>query len=157
MNVFLRLLIFLALFGGILFIAAGRIDLPFCWVFLGIYAVGMAIGFTLMPQDLLQERIKPGPGGTDRALRFTAMPFLVAHLIVAGLDAGRFGWTGPLHPAVQVVGLAVLASGLALSIWAISVNRFFSPVVRIQTERGHHLVTDGPMPGSATPATPPPS
>jgi protein-S-isoprenylcysteine O-methyltransferase Ste14 len=25
-----------------------------------------------------------------------------------------------------------------------SVNRFFSSVPRIQTERGHHLVTDGP-------------
>jgi protein-S-isoprenylcysteine O-methyltransferase Ste14 len=28
--------------------------------------------------------------------------------------------------------------------WASTVNRFFSPVVRIQTERGHHVVTDGP-------------
>ena len=25
-----------------------------------------------------------------------------------------------------------------------AVNRFFSPVVRIQTERGHHLITAGP-------------
>ena len=24
------------------------------------------------------------------------------------------------------------------------VNRFFSPVVRIQEERGHHLITEGP-------------
>ncbi len=28
--------------------------------------------------------------------------------------------------------------------WAMAVNRFFVPTVRIQHERGHHLVTSGP-------------
>ena len=34
--------------------------------------------------------------------------------------------------------------GYAFSSWALIVNRFFSGTVRIQTERGHHVVTDGP-------------
>lgn len=28
--------------------------------------------------------------------------------------------------------------------WAMIVNPFFSPVIRIQAERGHHLITRGP-------------
>jgi len=28
--------------------------------------------------------------------------------------------------------------------WAMAVNPFFSPVVRIQSERGHHTITRGP-------------
>jgi protein-S-isoprenylcysteine O-methyltransferase Ste14 len=38
----------------------------------------------------------------------------------------------------------VFAAGLAFFIWAMHVNRFFSSVVRIQRERGHHVVTGGP-------------
>jgi protein-S-isoprenylcysteine O-methyltransferase Ste14 len=37
-----------------------------------------------------------------------------------------------------------LAASLSLVLWALTQNRFFSPVVRIQTERGHHLITRGP-------------
>ena len=33
---------------------------------------------------------------------------------------------------------------MALSVYAMASNRFFSPVVRIQHERGHTLVTSGP-------------
>ena len=33
---------------------------------------------------------------------------------------------------------------MILCVWAMAVNRFFSPVVRLQEERGHRLVTDGP-------------
>jgi protein-S-isoprenylcysteine O-methyltransferase Ste14 len=38
----------------------------------------------------------------------------------------------------------VMIAGYSFSSWALIVNRFFSGTVRIQTERGHHVVTDGP-------------
>jgi protein-S-isoprenylcysteine O-methyltransferase Ste14 len=31
-----------------------------------------------------------------------------------------------------------------LSVWASAVNRFYSRLVRIQKERGHHVVSEGP-------------
>ena len=37
-----------------------------------------------------------------------------------------------------------MIAGHALSVWATGVNAFFSQVVRIQTERGHTVITDGP-------------
>ena len=46
--------------------------------------------------------------------------------------------------SVHAAGLTVYTLGLWLAFWAMSANRFFSPVVRIQKERGHHLITTGP-------------
>jgi protein-S-isoprenylcysteine O-methyltransferase Ste14 len=45
---------------------------------------------------------------------------------------------------VQVLGLAGVATGLAASSWAMLTNAYFSSTVRIQRERGHHVITDGP-------------
>jgi protein-S-isoprenylcysteine O-methyltransferase Ste14 len=56
----------------------------------------------------------------------------------------RFEWSPPLPLAVHVVSLAVILLGYAFSTWAMIANRFFSGTVRIQTERGHTTVTDGP-------------
>jgi len=44
----------------------------------------------------------------------------------------------------QILGLAGMAASLGLALWALTQNRFFSPVIRVQTERGHHLITSGP-------------
>ena len=42
------------------------------------------------------------------------------------------------------LGCLLFVGGMALAVRAIVVNCFFSPVVRIQEERGHRLITDGP-------------
>ena len=97
-----------------------------------------------MDPDLREERVRPGPGGRSRRIRFLALPLILAHLVVAGLDVGRFGWSGPIPLAVQATALAGYAAGMGLSLWAMAANRFFSPVVRIQAERGHHVITSGP-------------
>jgi protein-S-isoprenylcysteine O-methyltransferase Ste14 len=64
-------------------------------------------------------------------------------LLVAGLDE-RLGWSPEISLGVQVGGLAVVALGCLLSGWAMLVNRFFSAVVRIQSDRGHSVVSTGP-------------
>ena len=64
--------------------------------------------------------------------------------VVAGLDVGRFHWSDGVPSAVQGAGLLAVAAALAVVVWAMVVNRFFSPVIRIQSDRGHHLVTSGP-------------
>ena len=40
--------------------------------------------------------------------------------------------------------LTVMIVGYSFSSWALIVNRFFSGTVRIQTERGHVVVQEGP-------------
>src|SRR2546427_12856070 len=44
----------------------------------------------------------------------------------------------------QILGLAGMAASLGLALWALTQNRFFSPVIPAQTERGQHLITSGP-------------
>jgi len=65
-------------------------------------------------------------------------------IVIAALDVGHFHWSDSISRPAQIAALAVYAVAMSLVAWAVAVNRYFSPVVRIQTERGHHLVTAGP-------------
>lgn len=139
----IRSAIFLTVTGALMFVSAGRVDLPFFWAFFAIVITAWIVGMAMMDRGLVRERVKPGPGGIDRNLRFVILPFFAGLLVVAGLDAGRFGWSHvPFW--VQCLALGCVAAAYCLSTWAIRTNRFFSPVVRIQSERGHELITTGP-------------
>ncbi len=144
MRLLIRLVIVELLLTAILFGSAGRLDLPWFWALIGVHVVLMSAAIRAIDPDLMQERLRPAPGGEDRSLRWLMMPFLLAQVIVAGLDAGRFGWSGPVPLVVHGTGLLLFASGITLAMRAMIVNRFFSPVVRIQVERGHRLITEGP-------------
>jgi hypothetical protein len=47
-------------------------------------------------------------------------------------------------PAAVLVGYVLLAAGVFGLGWAESVNPYFEPSVRIQSDRGHQVVTTGP-------------
>jgi protein-S-isoprenylcysteine O-methyltransferase Ste14 len=53
-------------------------------------------------------------------------------------------WSDNVPGWLQGIGLFTVAAGYALALWAMRVNRFFSSVIRIQTDRGQHTVTTGP-------------
>lgn len=68
---------------------------------------------------------------------------LFALLIVASLDAGRFGLSRmPL--SVHIIGWLGLAAAFAFGWWALASNTYASQTVRIQSDRGHQVVTTGP-------------
>ena len=137
-------LAFLVVLGGILFGCAGRMDLPFFWAFLGVWAAAMLVGVFVADPGLIQERMRPGPGGRDYASGYVLSILWLAQLIVAALDVGRYHWSDTVPPAVRVAGIVAMVAGMAVLVWAEAVNRFFSTVIRIQTERGHHVITSGP-------------
>jgi len=144
MPIYMRLVLLELLLAAILFISAGRLDLPWFWALLGVYAVLLSAAIRGIDPDLIRERRHPAPGGEDRSLRWRVAPLFLAHLIVAGLDVGRFGWSGSVPLAFHAIGLIAYVSGMGLAMRAMVVNPFFSPVVRIQEERGHRLITEGP-------------
>lgn len=64
--------------------------------------------------------------------------------LAAGLDA-RYSWSVlDFGLTTKVVALVLTLAGFAFSSWALLENRFFSGTVRIQKERGHHVVSTGP-------------
>jgi protein-S-isoprenylcysteine O-methyltransferase Ste14 len=64
-------------------------------------------------------------------------------VIVAGLDH-RFGWSPAFPLWLILLGFFLIAFGYAFAVWALVENRFFSSVVRIQTDRGHVVCDSGP-------------
>ena len=64
-------------------------------------------------------------------------------VIVAGLDH-RYNWSPEFPLWLSVMGFSLITFGYAFAAWAVVENRFFSSVVRIQTERGHVVCDTGP-------------
>jgi protein-S-isoprenylcysteine O-methyltransferase Ste14 len=136
--------VFVALHGAILFGCAGRWDLPMFWALLGVWAVAVLVAMLVIDPGLIRERSRPGPGGKDYATLILVSLLWLGQFVVAGLDVGRYHWSDGVPIAVQVIALVATAAGAAVLVWAEAVNRFFSSVIRIQTERGHHVITTGP-------------
>jgi protein-S-isoprenylcysteine O-methyltransferase Ste14 len=67
----------------------------------------------------------------------------LARYIAAGLDQ-RYGWTGGFPPGVQLAALVASLLGYAVIPWAVANNKFFSQIVRIQSDRGHAVAAGGP-------------
>lgn len=97
---------------------------------------------------LLAERLAfenaPGVKSWDKVLApLMAISVGFPLVIVAGLDH-RYGWS-PVFPLwMNILGLILIAVGYAFAVWALAENRFFSGVVRIQTDRGHVVCDTGP-------------
>jgi protein-S-isoprenylcysteine O-methyltransferase Ste14 len=144
LSIALRFVLLLAVLAGLLFGSAGSLDVPAFQGYLLFFAASCFIQYNSAGQDLMKERIKPAPGGTDRITQVVAMLLLVAHLVIAGLDVGRFHWSDSVPGWVQCAALFGLAGGMGIWSLATRENRFFSTVIRIQRERGHHVVSTGP-------------
>lgn len=64
-------------------------------------------------------------------------------VIVAGLDH-HFGWTSVFPTWLIILGFILIFLGYTFAGWALVENRFFSSVVRIQSDRGHVVCDTGP-------------
>lgn len=132
--------------GGILFLAAGRLDWPLAWVYIGISVLDGCFLLLVLSPDLMHERSHPGAGAKswDRLLaRLTGPLGSMLLLVTAGLQV-RFQGLHVLPLALQFAGLAAFVLGMGLATWAMAANNFFSLVVRIQKDRGHTVVSSGP-------------
>jgi protein-S-isoprenylcysteine O-methyltransferase Ste14 len=67
----------------------------------------------------------------------------MATWITAGLDH-RHDSAAAMPVAASIGAAVVAATGSAVIVWAMRANTFFSAVVRIQTDRGHSVVSTGP-------------
>jgi protein-S-isoprenylcysteine O-methyltransferase Ste14 len=128
----------IALFGS-----AGTLAIPGFWIYLAIFAAVFVASFLALDPDLFRERMRPGGQKPPVALQLFSL-VLIGHWIIAGLDRGRFHWSDSVPPWLQALSLIGLAAGWGLCFWAMYVNRFFSSIIRIQTDRGQYIVDTGP-------------
>ncbi len=97
---------------------------------------------------LMAERTHPLKASDVKAWDKVLAPLMALSIsfplvIVAGLDH-RFEWS-PVFPLwLNITGILMIALGYAFGVWALAENRYFSSMVRIQTDRGHVVCDSGP-------------
>lgn len=138
-----------AALGAVLLVAGGRWDWIEGWVVAGAYfflMTGAGVWTLRSAPDLGRERVRAiaHPGSLHELLILIWAPIsLVSLIVVAALDGGRFRWSHvPLW--AKIGGFGMLASYVALNVWAARSNPFLSATAHVQEDRGHHVVVNGP-------------
>ncbi|HYK90795.1 MAG TPA: isoprenylcysteine carboxylmethyltransferase family protein [Acidobacteriota bacterium] len=135
--------------GVVLFVAAGDLAWWPAWAYMAVLVVSTIVplvGPFRLDEGLIEERMsrkKLGAKAWDQYFVGLVGVFTIAELVVPGLDH-RWGWTNPQPVWENLLGLALVILGTSGLTWAMRVNRFFSAVIRIQEDRGHHVVSEGP-------------
>ncbi len=132
----------------IFFLAAGTFDLFRGWLLYGILVgttILTSILLYIVDVELLNQRGKNPEGAKtwDRAVIVIWGVLLFVFALVAGLDVGRYQWT-TVDFNLMYIGLIIFAAGFALGIWPMLINKYYEATVRIQTDRGHQVITSGP-------------
>lgn len=149
MKAWLRASVQLILVGSVLFGASGRFDWFGAWAYVALSVAALLVTSVVMLRlhpDLIAERsrMQPNTAPWDRVLApLMALVGPVVIYLVAALDA-RWGWTERFPPLLLWLGVLAVGAGGAITLWAMAANRFFSTTVRIQSDRGHSVMTGGP-------------
>jgi protein-S-isoprenylcysteine O-methyltransferase Ste14 len=83
-------------------------------------------------------------GKHDQRARLTLIVLFLGTIFMAALDVGRLRVSNHVPFALSVIGLVMYVAGSGFQAWAMRVNSFYSPVIQVQAEREHRVVTRGP-------------
>jgi protein-S-isoprenylcysteine O-methyltransferase Ste14 len=148
-RVIIQTTIWLAIMAALLFAPAGTLAWPQAWVYIAVMGGGsILVSAWLYVHDpaLLRQRmaapVQRAQPRWDRIFMICLMVYFIAWFAIMGLDA-RLGWSQiPLW--LEVVGaLALLWTNYIF--WVVfRANSYAAPVVKIQEDRGHRIITTGP-------------
>ena len=120
------------------------------WLYALLYIFGFLISRMLAARrhpDLIVERAKFLRHADAKNWDKLLSPMLglggITVLVIVGLDA-LLGWSPAYSLEQKIFALVIITSGYVLGSYALIENRFFSGMVRIQIDRGHHVITTGP-------------
>jgi len=149
-RVVVQVLFFIVVIPFLPLLISWRWDWWEAWVFAIICILGFAISRVLAARrnpDLLAERARFMQHEDAKPWDKILAPLvgLGGGLIplVAGLDA-LLDWSPKFSLPVKILSLVIILAGYALGSYALIENRFFSGMVRIQTDRGQQVVSSGP-------------
>jgi protein-S-isoprenylcysteine O-methyltransferase Ste14 len=137
-------------FAACLFGAAGTLRWPAGWAFMILFfgfTIALSTWLVRNNPALLTERMT-GIGKADQKRWdkgfFAVMNVLfIGWLVLMPIDAVRFHWS-QMPVWAQGVGAVLMLVSFVLFFLTFRENTYLSPAVRVQTERGHAVVSTGP-------------
>jgi protein-S-isoprenylcysteine O-methyltransferase Ste14 len=149
-SLLVRTFVFLGVLALIFFVSTGTESWPGMRLYLALIAI-MGLGSVLMlvrhDSALLSEWMRPPiqkeQKRWDKLLIGTLLIVYTSWLALIELDVERFHWSS-VPVAVQVIGAILICITLCIRWLVVRENSFASPVVKIQRERDHKVVTTGP-------------
>jgi protein-S-isoprenylcysteine O-methyltransferase Ste14 len=138
-----------SVYGLLAFLGAGRFDWWRGWIyfllFLAVSVAGSWVVHRASP-GLIEARAKGIRKDTkpfDKLFFAMFAPLILFYPVLAGMDAVRFTW-GSMPFWTVYPGVVLFCFGSAVSTWTMIVNRNAETTVRIQKDRGHKVISDGP-------------
>jgi protein-S-isoprenylcysteine O-methyltransferase Ste14 len=136
------------LYAGLVFLGAWKTVYGQGFLYLALALVGVTLSHLLVPAGstiTLDRARKAGAGqGWDRRVLGAYFLVNIVTFLVAGMDSGRFHWSGDVPVGVTFAGVVLILVGQVLFAVAKRENVFFSSTVRIQAERDHQVCDTGP-------------
>jgi protein-S-isoprenylcysteine O-methyltransferase Ste14 len=134
---------------GGLFAGAGTLRWPRGWFSVGLYVGAIAVSGLLLRRynpELMAERAKrrlKEARSFDKVFFRFMLPLVSMQPVLAGLDVVRFR-TSHLPEGLIWPGTIWFILGSALVSWVLLINPHAETTVRIQSDRGHTVITSGP-------------
>jgi len=122
---------------------AGTTRPPSLRHYVATYSTFLLAAMLTVDPGLAKERSRPFEKATMPGRFASGLSFLTT-LCIAAFDIGRWHQFATIPANLRLGSLVLFGAATALQIWAMIVNPFFSPDIRLQAERGHHVVTSGP-------------
>ncbi|MEN8177692.1 MAG: isoprenylcysteine carboxylmethyltransferase family protein [Pseudomonadota bacterium] len=148
----LSLVVRMSLFAVALLWPAGTWQWWEAWVMVGLWTVfGIFMTRYLLRHDpaLLAERMKLVPFQKkqkiwDKVLMLLFFITGIGLYLIPGFDVVRYEWSEPLPVWMRILAMLVHLPGFLFLGWVMRENTYLSQVVKIDKDRGHHVVTTGP-------------
>ncbi|WP_407169545.1 methyltransferase family protein [Bradyrhizobium sp. ORS 111] len=148
-KVLLQNIFFVVGMGALLFASAGTMQWPGAWTYLVVSAVlGPACGLWLAKVDpgLLAERMRltarEEQPAADKYFMLVLIALVVIWLVAMGLDRRFDGANAGV--TLMLLGVVLYLVSMMLILWVFRTNSFAAPVVKVQPERDHRVISTGP-------------
>lgn len=150
--IWLSLVVRMSLFAVALMWPAGIWYWWEAWVMVGVWTVfGVVMTRYLLHHDpeLLAERLKLVPlhkeqKAWDKVIMLLFVIAAIGLYIVPGFDVVRYGWSESLPLWMMLVAVFIHVPCFVLLGWVMRENTYLAQVVKIDEQRGHHVITTGP-------------
>lgn len=122
------------------------------WVLIGVWMTFFTVLTILLAYRdpaLLVERMKASPvqkgqKGWDKAIMLLMFILAIGFYTGPGFDVIRFGWSQSFPQWLKIIALLVHLPCFIILGWVMHANTYLSPVVKIDHEREHQVITGGP-------------